>query len=188
MHPGPYLASPPIWQGPLRTPGLCSPPEQAPSAPAAARSSRDDRQKARIFTCVEIAARRAALVPVSPPPQNMKRQAMPDPSTDVPKTTQARPAREWARLLAAYREPDTARSVFELVVTLGPFLGLWALAWWSMSLSYWLTLGLSLVNAGFLLRLFAIQHDCGHGAFFQNRTLSDWLGRVIGVLTLTPYD
>jgi len=113
---------------------------------------------------------------------------MPDPSTDVPKTTQARPAREWARLLAAYREPDTARSVFELAVTLGPFLGLWALAWWSMSLSYWLTLGLSLVNAGFLLRLFAIQHDCGHGAFFESRTVSDWLGRAIGVLTLTPYD
>lgn len=99
-----------------------------------------------------------------------------------------RPAIEWVKSLAAYREPDVWRSSFELAVTLGPFVLLWALAWWAMSTSYWLTFALSLVNAGFLLRLFCIQHDCGHGSFFNNRTLSDWLGRVIGVVTLTPYD
>ena len=113
---------------------------------------------------------------------------MPDQSEAARQLGAARPARDWIRILAEYREPDPLRSSFELAVTLGPFLILWALAWWSMSISYWLTVSLSLVNAGFLLRLFAIQHDCGHGAFFQNRTLSDWLGRVIGVLTLTPYD
>ncbi|MEC7257911.1 MAG: fatty acid desaturase, partial [Pseudomonadota bacterium] len=43
-------------------------------------------------------------------------------------------------------------------------------------------------NAAFLLRLFAIQHDCGHGAFFRSRKLGDWVGRLLGVLTLTPYD
>ena len=42
--------------------------------------------------------------------------------------------------------------------------------------------------AGFLVRLFMIQHDCGHGAFFRHRRANDWVGRVIGVLTLTPYD
>ncbi|WP_435311231.1 fatty acid desaturase [Primorskyibacter sedentarius] len=98
-----------------------------------------------------------------------------------------RPAREWVKILSGYREPDTTRSLFELAVTLGPFLLLWALAWWSLGISYWLTLAISVINAGFLLRLFAIQHDCGHGAFFKNRSMSDWLGRVIGVLTLTPY-
>jgi omega-6 fatty acid desaturase (delta-12 desaturase) len=54
--------------------------------------------------------------------------------------------------------------------------------------SYWLTLALSLPIAAFLLRLFTIQHDCGHGSFFRNRHVSDWVGRIIGVLTLTPYD
>lgn len=100
----------------------------------------------------------------------------------------ARPAKEWMRILSRYREPSSLRSSYELAVTIGPFVMLWALAWWSLSVSYWLTLTISLVNAAFLLRLFAIQHDCGHGAFFKNRTVSDWLGRVIGVLTLTPYD
>ena len=42
--------------------------------------------------------------------------------------------------------------------------------------------------AGFLVRLFMIQHDCGHGAFFSHRMANDWVGRVIGVLTLMPYD
>jgi len=113
---------------------------------------------------------------------------MPDQSEAVRQRDEPRPAKEWARILAEYREPDPIRSSFELAVTLGPFLILWCLAWWSMSVSYWLTFTLSVVNAAFLLRLFAIQHDCGHGAFFQSRTVSDWLGRVIGVLTLTPYD
>ena len=100
----------------------------------------------------------------------------------------AQNARYWVRVLADYREPRTLRSCTELSITLGPFILLWALAWWSLSLSYWLTLSISLFNAAFLLRLFAIQHDCGHGAFFKNRNTSDWIGRSIGILTLTPYD
>ncbi|MBE1291135.1 MAG: fatty acid desaturase [Rhodobacteraceae bacterium] len=99
-----------------------------------------------------------------------------------------RSAREWVKILAQYREPTTARSAFELAVTVVPFVALWALAWWSMSISLWLTLAISMLNALFLVRLFTIQHDCGHGAFFQSREVSDWLGRALGVLTLTPYD
>lgn len=102
--------------------------------------------------------------------------------------TDAKDARDWVNKLSKYREPSSLRSSFELVVTLGPFLLLWGLAWWSLSISGWLALAISLCNAAFLVRLFAIQHDCGHGAFYNNRTLSDWLGRVIGVVTLTPYD
>ena len=104
------------------------------------------------------------------------------------RSPEPRAARDWVKLLSEYRDPDTTRSWFELAVTIGPFVLLWALAWWSLGVSYWLTLALSSLNAAFLLRLFAIQHDCGHGAFFRNRTLSDWLGRGLGVLTLTPYD
>ncbi|MEQ6201858.1 fatty acid desaturase [Sulfitobacter sp. HNIBRBA2951] len=109
-----------------------------------------------------------------------------------PKTDDAAPqqerARDWIKVLAHYREPSTWRSFYELGVTIGPFVALWALAWWSLSISPFLALAVSVVNAAFLLRLFAIQHDCGHNSFFKNRTLSDWVGRAIGVLTLTPYD
>jgi omega-6 fatty acid desaturase (delta-12 desaturase) len=59
--------------------------------------------------------------------------------------------------------------------------------WLSLAVGYWLCLLLAVPAAGFLVRLFMIQHDCGHGAFFRHRLANDWLGRVIGVLTLTPY-
>ncbi len=102
--------------------------------------------------------------------------------------TDTRAARSWVQLLAKYREPVAARSAFELAVSLLPFIGLWALAWWASSYSYWLALAISVGNAAFLVRIFAIQHDCGHGAFFRSRHLGDWIGRGLGVLTLTPYD
>jgi omega-6 fatty acid desaturase (delta-12 desaturase) len=57
-----------------------------------------------------------------------------------------------------------------------------------MGFGYWLSLILAVPAAGFLVRLFMIQHDCGHGAFFRRRAANDWVGRVIGALTLTPYD
>ena len=102
--------------------------------------------------------------------------------------TVIRDARDWVSVLAQYREPNLWRSLFELGISFGPFLALWALAWWSMSVSYWLTFGFAVLASGFLLRLFIIQHDCGHGAFFSNRAFSDWVGRILGVMTLTPYD
>jgi len=52
----------------------------------------------------------------------------------------------------------------------------------------WLTLLLAIPAAGFLVRLFMIQHDCGHGAFFRHRLANDWIGRALGVVTMTPYD
>lgn len=99
-----------------------------------------------------------------------------------------RAAKDWIKILAHYRQPSAWRSSFELAVTIGPFVLLWGLAWWSISISYFLTFAIALINGAFLVRLFAIQHDCGHGAFFENRSVNDWLGRVLGVLTLTPYD
>lgn len=97
-------------------------------------------------------------------------------------------ARDWTRILAEYREPHQWRSLFELTVTLIPFVLLWAIALWTYTISYWLTLAFLLPAAAFLVRLFLIQHDCGHGAFFKARALNDWVGRAIGVLTMTPYD
>jgi len=97
-------------------------------------------------------------------------------------------AREWAQILAKYREPSHARSILELVITAVPFAGLWLLMWATLGLGYWLTLIVAVPTAGFLVRLFMIQHDCGHGAFFRRRAANDWVGRALGALTLTPYD
>jgi acyl-lipid omega-6 desaturase (Delta-12 desaturase) len=73
----------------------------------------------------------------------------------------------------------------ELVLTAGLFVLLWMLMWEALDVSYWLCLALAVPGAGFLVRLFMIQHDCGHGSFFRNRLANDWVGRAIGVLTLS---
>ncbi|MFZ5962979.1 fatty acid desaturase [Thalassococcus sp. BH17M4-6] len=97
-------------------------------------------------------------------------------------------AREWVKVLAKYREPNTARSLFELAVTVVPFLGLWALSWWLLDHSYVAAVLVAMLNGGFLVRLFGIQHDCGHGSFLASRRARDWIGRILGVVTVTPYD
>jgi omega-6 fatty acid desaturase (delta-12 desaturase) len=97
-------------------------------------------------------------------------------------------ASDWTQFLARYRQPSPVRSIIELVITAGPLVLLWFLMWTTLDLGYWVCLLLAVPAAGFLVRLFMIQHDCGHGAFFHHRLANDSVGRVIGVLTLTPYD
>ncbi len=97
-------------------------------------------------------------------------------------------ARHWAQILSAYRKPNHSRSITELAITTLPLVALWGAAWFTFSLGYgWASLLIAIPAAGFLVRLFMIQHDCGHGTFFTHRHANDWVGRIIGVLTLTPY-
>src|ERR1700731_5458982 len=79
-------------------------------------------------------------------------------------------------ILARYREPSRRRSIIELVITAGALALLWVLMWKALDVGYWLSLLLAIPTAGFLMRLFMIQHDCVHGAFFRYRLANDWLG------------
>lgn len=79
--------------------------------------------------------------------------------------------------------------MLELVITAVPFALAWTVMLVALNLGhFWLYALLILPTAGLLVRLFMIQHDCGHSSFFPRRGSGDWTGRVIGVLTLTPYD
>ncbi|MDU6138728.1 MAG: fatty acid desaturase, partial [Bradyrhizobium sp.] len=97
-------------------------------------------------------------------------------------------ARYWMQILSNYRTPSRMRSIVELVITAVPLVALWTAAWFAFSLGHaWASLLIAIPAGGFLVRLFMIQHDCGHGTFFAGRQANDWVGRVLGVLTLTPY-
>lgn len=97
-------------------------------------------------------------------------------------------ARSIGQALRRYGRPSNPRSAIELGVTLLSLVALWITAWLAFSAGYaWASLVIAVPAGGFLVRLFMIQHDCGHGAFFTARRANDWVGRVIGVLTLTPY-
>ncbi len=100
-----------------------------------------------------------------------------------------RPARDWARALAPYRRSSTARAAVELAITLLPFVSAWgAMAFAAATGRLWLFALLLIPTAGLVVRLFLIQHDCGHGSFFATRAANDTCGRLLGLLTLTPYD
>jgi omega-6 fatty acid desaturase (delta-12 desaturase) len=83
--------------------------------------------------------------------------------------------------------PDGKRSILQLVTTATPFIVLLVVMAAVSHGRYWLTLLLAVPAAGLLVRLFIIQHDCGHGSFFRSRAANDSLGRALSVLTLTPY-
>ena len=96
---------------------------------------------------------------------------------------------DWNQKLAPFRRSDTSRSLFELVLTLGALATIWGIGWMTWRAGHWMiALALTLPAAFFLVRLFMIQHDCGHGSFFGAKAANEWVGRGIGLLTLTPYD
>ena len=97
-------------------------------------------------------------------------------------------ARRWPQVLARYRQPSNGRGLVEVAITVVPLAALWLLAWLTLDVGYWLTLPLALASGAFLLRLFMIQHDCSHGSFFRYRLANDWIGRLAGIVTMTPYD
>ena len=95
-------------------------------------------------------------------------------------------AKDLTGLFASYGT-DVKRSLFQLITTTAPFIALLVVMAVTVEQMYWLTLILSVPTAGLLVRLFIVQHDCGHGSFFKSRAANDFLGRVLSVLTLTPY-
>ena len=96
-------------------------------------------------------------------------------------------ARRLAKHCAAYKGGDTKRSVVQLLVTAVPFFALIAAMLFAVAHEYWWGLVLVLPAGVFLVRMFIIQHDCGHGSYFRSRSVNDWLGRALSLFTLTPY-
>ena len=107
--------------------------------------------------------------------------------TSGPDTRVSDNAREWFRTLQPYRNASTTRSLIQLGATAIPLITLWVVTIIAVQYGYWFALLLSIPTAGFLVRLFMIQHDCGHRSFFRSRFANDLLGHVIGVFTLTPF-
>src|SRR5712691_5027703 len=93
----------------------------------------------------------------------------------------------WQAIVARYAVPDTWRSLWQATNSILPFLAMWYVMYRSLEISYWLTLLLALPAAGFMIRVFIIFHDCGHGSFFKSQRANHVLGFITGVLTFTPY-
>jgi len=100
------------------------------------------------------------------------------------------PVHDRAALLAAIRPfqtPSLRRSIWQLASTLLAYLATNAAMYAALEVSLWFALALAVPAAGLVVRLFIIQHDCGHGSFFRSRYWNDRVGRFCSGFTFTPY-
>jgi omega-6 fatty acid desaturase (delta-12 desaturase) len=93
----------------------------------------------------------------------------------------------WQGITAKYAFPETGRSLWQVLNSAVPFLGMWYLMYRSLEVGYWLTLILAVPAAGFMVRMFILFHDCCHGSFLKTQKANDRMGLMLGVLVWTPY-
>lgn len=97
------------------------------------------------------------------------------------------------KIIAPYMKPSKKKAVIQIINSFGPFLGIWILMYISwVYLPIWslaIVIPLAMVNAFFLVRIFIIQHDCGHQSFFgvRNRRINDAIGKICGLFSTIPY-
>lgn len=97
------------------------------------------------------------------------------------------PTPHWRPAIAPYQQPHLGRSMWQIINTFVPYLFLWYLMVQSLVYPYWVTLALAMVASGFLVRIFIILHDCGHGSFLRSKRASTIVGTICGMFTLTPF-
>ncbi|OED42259.1 fatty acid desaturase [Chromatiales bacterium (ex Bugula neritina AB1)] len=99
---------------------------------------------------------------------------------------------KWSARLAPFKTADNNRSVLEIIATVVPLVAIWLIMWSLLQTGNalaWLAVAALLIpTAGLMVRLFIIQHDCGHGSMFSSKSANEWVGRILGVFTFTPYD
>jgi omega-6 fatty acid desaturase (delta-12 desaturase) len=93
----------------------------------------------------------------------------------------------WKAIVAKYQEPSLPRAFWQMINTFGAYGLTWYFMYLSLPVSWWFVVPLAILAGGFVVRIFIIFHDCGHGSFFRSRRANDILGFIAGVLTLTPY-
>lgn len=110
----------------------------------------------------------------------MNTPASPSPAAADPKA--------WQKIVARYAHPDVRKSLWQLANSLIPYFILLYLMYRSLEIGYWLTLLLAIPTAGFMIRIFIIHHDAGHGSFFKSQRANTIAGYITGILTFTPYE
>ncbi len=95
--------------------------------------------------------------------------------------------RSWEKIIMKYNHPVLLKSIWQICNSVIPYIFMWYLMYRSLQYSYWITLLLSIVASGFLIRIFIIFHDCGHRSFFKTKTANETVGKIMGILAFTPF-
>jgi acyl-lipid omega-6 desaturase (Delta-12 desaturase) len=89
--------------------------------------------------------------------------------------------------LDVYAQPNLGRSLLDIATSVIPYVALSALMYLALSVSSVLALGLAVPTAGFLVRTFVVFHDCAHGSFMPSKRANAFVGRLAGLLVLSPF-
>jgi len=93
----------------------------------------------------------------------------------------------WKAIVAEYQKSSTPLALWQIINTVVPYALLWYLMYLCRPISWWLVVPLAILAGAFLVRVFIIFHDCGHGSFFKSTWANNLVGFLTGILTFTPY-
>lgn len=99
------------------------------------------------------------------------------PKTDAP---------NWRKIVKQYQAPCLKKSLWQIANSMGPYIALWIVMYFTVSVSWPLTICLAAISGLFLVRVFIIFHDCGHGSYFKSKNANNAVGFLAGLMTLTP--
>ncbi|HVJ51913.1 MAG TPA: fatty acid desaturase [Aliidongia sp.] len=90
--------------------------------------------------------------------------------------------------LSRFQDPSIRRSLFQLTSTMLGYIAIVATMYVALAHGFWLALFLAIPGAGFIVRLFIIQHDCGHSSYFRSQRANAIVGWLCSIVTFTPFD
>jgi acyl-lipid omega-6 desaturase (Delta-12 desaturase) len=93
----------------------------------------------------------------------------------------------WRARLASYAKPNAVHAGLQLANTALPLLASMAALLYGLDHAYWFAWVFAIPAALFMVRLFIIQHDCGHISFLSSRHANEIVGFAVSLLTLVPY-
>jgi omega-6 fatty acid desaturase (delta-12 desaturase) len=94
---------------------------------------------------------------------------------------------EVRRAASAFAQPIKGEGLLQLLTSFGPFIAAYAAMYLVFPISPLLTLALAVPTGVLLVRVFIVQHDCGHGSFFASARANVIVGRLCSLITLTPF-
>jgi omega-6 fatty acid desaturase (delta-12 desaturase) len=95
--------------------------------------------------------------------------------------------KNWRKITSKYKKKSTKKAVLQILTSFLPFVAIWILMYFMIDVSMWIVLALGTINAFFLVRIFIIQHDCGHQSFFKSRKKNDLFGYICSVFSFLPF-
>lgn len=89
--------------------------------------------------------------------------------------------------IKGYQKTDNRKAIVQILNSFGPFILIWIAAYQLWDNYMWASLLLCALNALFLVRIFIIQHDCGHQTFVANSGWRKVIGYTCSLVSSVPY-